>query len=77
MIFQYFPRIRRDAYIENRFQELEKILSWGPLSIHDNQVAFFFFGRETGIMEKIWGVLAIYQGDSLGLILTAGWSPRF
>ena len=69
MVFQYFPRVNRAAYLENRTGELGKIIPGTPLVLSDNQVAFFFLVKELETGKVVQDILAGYRDDYPSLTL--------
>jgi len=70
MIFQFFPRVERQAYLDERIRDLREIALEGIAAIADTQVAFFFLGREPGVVEGIRELLAGYREEYPHLIVT-------
>jgi hypothetical protein len=76
MIFQYFPRVVRQNYLEKRARELEEITPERVHSLSDNQVAFFFLGRDAGVTKKLREILVRYHEDYPDLTLSVSRNPE-
>jgi hypothetical protein len=72
MIFQFYPRVERGAYTGKRRAELGRIHPGEIASIADNQIAFFFLGRDRDLMERLGDLLAGYSAGYPDLTLDRG-----
>jgi hypothetical protein len=60
MIYQHFPREKRDVYIRRRCTELHDLTGTCPVTITDNEIVFFFLVDDPRLQEKLEGVLSLY-----------------
>jgi len=61
MIYQYFPRIERQEYLNIRCEELkEKVSGDYPVCIDDGEIAFFFLTRDESLEHELIHVIGDY-----------------
>lgn len=63
MIFQFFPRQKRDEYIRRRVSELRDITGNMPRYISDNVIIFFFLTKNDGTKNKLFELLKDYASQ--------------
>lgn len=65
MIFQFFPRIRTQDYIQEyfyqRFEKLRALAGDLPIYIDDNEVRFFFLTKDKSIRNSLGNILSDYK----------------
>jgi len=61
MVYQYFPRVSRQQYLNSRRQELkEKVSGDYPLCIYDSEIAFFFLTKKGSLEHSLSHLLGDY-----------------
>jgi len=62
MIYQHFPRIQHQQYLNRRCMELkEKITGEYPVCIDDDEIAFFFLVKDKSLEESLIEVIGDYS----------------
>jgi len=63
MVYQYFPRVPRQQYLNTRMEELrEKVSGDYPVCISDNEVAFFFLTKDGSLEHALIHLISDYSG---------------
>jgi hypothetical protein len=61
MIYQYFPRVSRLEYLNDRLQELkDKVSGDYPVCIDDNEIAFFFLTKNEALEHSLTHLISDY-----------------
>lgn len=61
MVYQYFPRIPHQQYLEGRMQELkERVNGNYPVCISDSEVAFFFLAKNEPLEHSLTHLISDY-----------------
>lgn len=63
MIFQFFPRQKREEYIRRRVNELKDRNYDMPRYISDNVIIFFFLAKNDGIRNNLFGLFKDYASQ--------------
>ena len=63
MIYQHFPREKREGYVRRRCSALYKATGCCPISITDNEVVFFFMVKNAKLHESLEDVLSRYANS--------------
>ena len=64
MLYQYFPRVPRQQYLNMRMEELkEKVAGNWPVCIDDNEVVFFFLTRDESLEHSLTHLISDYAED--------------
>ena len=62
MIYQYFPRVQRQEYLNMRYEEIkEKVMGNYPVCIDDNEIAFFFLTKDEALEHELMHVIGDYR----------------
>jgi hypothetical protein len=63
MVYQYFPRVPRQQYLNTRMEELrEKVYGDYPVCISDSEIAFFFLTKDESLEHALIHLVADYAG---------------
>lgn len=60
MIYQHFPRVKREGYVRRRSRQLEKLLGACPVTITDNEIVFFLVAKSSRVRSQIETVIGRY-----------------
>ena len=60
VIYQHFPRLKRDGYVRHRCNQLAEIAGADPLTITDNEIVFFLIARNEKLKSRLEAVLELY-----------------
>jgi hypothetical protein len=72
MIYQHFPRETHDGYIRSRCTQLSELTGTHPVSITDNEIAFFLLAKDPAIRNRLVDIVAKYANTYPMLCSCAG-----
>ena len=62
MVYQYFPRVNREEYLNQRMQELkDKVMGDFPVVVFDSEIAFFFLTKNEALEHRLIEVIGEYS----------------
>jgi hypothetical protein len=60
MIYQHFPRVKREGYIRNRCSKLATFTGSSPVAITDNEIVFFLIAKNPKLKERMKNCIDSY-----------------
>ncbi|WP_321505427.1 hypothetical protein [uncultured Methanoregula sp.] len=63
MIYQHFPRVKHDGYVQQRCSQLSRHTGIDPLTITDNEILFFILAKNEKLRTEMEEVLERYANS--------------
>jgi len=63
MIYQHFPRTKKDGYVHERCSRLNQSTGIDPLTITDNEIVFFLLVKSPKLKTEMEGILERYANS--------------
>lgn len=63
MIYQHFPRTKKDGYVQERCSRLDQLTGTDPLTITDNEILFFLLVKNQRLKTEMEEILERYANS--------------
>ena len=67
MIYQHFPRVNHDKYVERHCMQLKERTGSDPVTITDNEIVFFLLAKNQKLEDRLKNTLECYADTYPGL----------